>query len=328
MLKRILGRTGLEVSELALGGLFVSSYGGANIDQAREAVRTAVDGGVNYIDTAPSYADSEAVLGQALKGLSEPLILSTKLGGRPQPFDPRDKNALKRSVEESLHLLGRDHIDILMIHEPDRPAQYDWWSDPERYYGPVIDLLDDLKAAGAIRFTGLGGTTAYEMAPIVETGRFDVLLTAFNYSLLWREAERYLIPAAVRQNMGIVIGSPLQQGGFSRRWSDHEMNARWLSPPRREQFLALYRLAEDAGLAIPEMALRFAISNPSISCVLAGARSAQEVKDNLTAVSKGPLPADILTRLDQIAALVPFRPYEEPALLPFGREYKGPGQLH
>lgn len=324
---RTLGRTGLQIGELALGGLFVSSLGGVTADQARETVRTAVAGGIDYIDTAPSYADSEAVLGHALKGIDQPLILSTKLGGRPQPFDQRDKSALKRSVEESLRLLGRDHVDILYIHEPDRPAQFDWWTDPVRYHGPVIEALADLKQAGLIRFTGLGGTTAYEMVRIVETGQFDVLLTAFNYSLLWREAERYLLPAAVRQNMGIVVGSPLQQGWLARRWSDDQLNARWLSLPRREQLQALYRLAESAGLALPEMALRFVISNPSISCALAGARSAQEVQDNIAAVEKGPLPADILKEIDQIAAQVPFRPYEEPALLP-GPDYNGPGPLH
>lgn len=328
MNKRILSRTGLEVSELALGGLFVSSYGGVGVENARDVVRSAIAGGVNYIDTAPSYANSEEVLGHALRDIREPLILSTKLGGRPQPFDPRDKAALKGSLEESLRLLGRERIDILMIHEPDRPAQYDWWTDPETCYGPVIEALDEMKASGIIRFTGLGGTTAYEMARIVETGRFDVLLTAFNYSLLWREAERYLLPAATERNMGIVIGSPLQQGALSRRWSDAELDqARWLSPARREQFRALYDLAGELGMAIPEMALRFAISNPAVSCVLTGARSAREVQDNLAAVEKGALPAEVLTRLDRIAARVPFRPYEEPAVLPFGREYRGPGPL-
>src|SRR5579862_4978882 len=119
MKRRVLGRTGLEVSELALGGLFVSSYGGANADQARDAVHRAIKRGVNYIDTAPSYGNSEELLGLALNDVREPVILSTKLGGRPQPFNPKDKDTLRRSVEESLRLLGRDRIDILMIHEPD-----------------------------------------------------------------------------------------------------------------------------------------------------------------------------------------------------------------
>ena len=119
---RTLGGTGLQVSELGRGGLFVSRVGGDR-EQARAAVRRALELGVNFVDTAPSYADSEEVLGEALEGVREPYYLSTKLGGRPQPFDPKDKAALRRSVEESLRLLKRDHIDLLMVHEPDRPAE-------------------------------------------------------------------------------------------------------------------------------------------------------------------------------------------------------------
>jgi len=91
-------------------------------------VHRALDLGVNYLDTAPSYSDSEEVLGHALEGVSHHFYLATKLGGRPQPFDPKDKGALRRSVEESLHLLRRDHIDVLLIHEPDRPQAHRWWS--------------------------------------------------------------------------------------------------------------------------------------------------------------------------------------------------------
>ena len=125
---RTLGRTGLEVSELGLGGLFVSKVGGP-FEQARATILRAIELGVNYVDTAPGYLDSEEVLGRVLEGVDTPLILSTKLGGRPQPFDARDADGLRRSVEESLRLLKRDAVDILMVHEPDRPGQYDWWTD-------------------------------------------------------------------------------------------------------------------------------------------------------------------------------------------------------
>ena len=125
MERRVLGRTGLEVSVLGMGGLFVSEVGGQGREEAYRAVRRALELGVNYVDTAPTYADSEEVLGEALEGVLQPYYISTKLGGRPQPFDPKDGDALRRSVEESLRLLKREHIDILMIHEPDRPGQYD-----------------------------------------------------------------------------------------------------------------------------------------------------------------------------------------------------------
>jgi aryl-alcohol dehydrogenase-like predicted oxidoreductase len=258
-------------------------------------------------------------------GAPAPYYLSTKLGGRPQPFDPQDKNGLRRSVEESLRLLRRDYIDILIIHEPDRPGQYDWWTDPERYEGPVNDVLDELKARGLIRFTGLGGTTAYELPHIIATGRYDVVLTAFNYSLLWREATIAVLPEAKRQGAGIIAGSPLQQGALAARYEEIATGARWLSPPRRGQYQRLYGLVDELGISLPELALRFVLSHPDISLTLMGARSLAEVEANVRAVEQGPLPADVLARLDEIAALVPFRPFEEPFGLPFGRPYKGPG---
>lgn len=324
---RTLGKTGLQVSELALGGLFVSNHGAA-FEQGCAAVHRALELGINYIDTAPTYGNSEEVLGRALEDVEKPLIISTKLGGRPQPFLPQDKACLMQSVQESLRLLKRDYIDILMVHEPDRPGQYDWWADKENFIGPVTEVLNELKQQGLIRFTGLGGTTAYEMAHIIRSGQFDVVLTAFNYSLLWREAEREVLPAAIEQGMGIIIGSPLQQGSLARRYDDEvKTGAAWLSSPRRKQFLALYELLDEIDTPLAELGLRFVLSNPSVSCVLSGSRSPEEVEKNVAAAQKGPLSPEILTRLNEIAAMVPFRPFEEPAGLPFGREYRGPGVM-
>ncbi|MBM3240864.1 aldo/keto reductase [Candidatus Poribacteria bacterium] len=325
MKTRVLGKTNLQANELALGGLFISSVGG-EFQQSRETILKALELGVNYIDTAPTYANSEEVIGRALQDIDTPLILSTKLGGRPQPFQPQNKECLMKSVEESLKLLRRDYVDILMIHEPDRPGQYDWWTNKDDYYGPVIELLEDLKKDGVIGYTGLGGTTAYELAHIIRTGRFGVVLTAFNYSLLWREAEHEILPAAKEQNMGIISGSPLQQGALARRYdAEVRHGARWLSSPRRKQFIALYDFLDEIGMPLPELALRFVISNPNISCVLMGARAPQEAEQNVASVEKGPLPQDILKQLDEIAAMVPFRPFEEPFGLPFGRGYQGAG---
>jgi aryl-alcohol dehydrogenase-like predicted oxidoreductase len=329
MKTRTLGRTGLEVSELALGGLFVSRVGG-EFEQGRLAILKAVELGVNYIDTAPGYADSEAVIGQVLPEIEQPLIVSTKLGGRPQPFKPQDRDSLLASIEESLRLLGREKIDILMIHEPDRPGQYDWWPNlnqpgPDTYAAPVVEVLEDLKRQGMIRYTGLGGTSAYEIVPIMKTGVFDVVLTAFNYSLLWREAEIAVLPAAKAMGMGVIIGSPLQQGALARRYEEVTTGARWLSPPRQAQFQALYRFADELDMPLPELALRFVISNPDISCALMGARSELEVVQNVASVESGPLSEDVLHRLAEIAAMVPFRPFEEPFGMPFGRAYRGPG---
>ena len=128
--------------------------------------------------------------------------------------------------------------------------------------------------------------------------------------------------------MGVVVGSPLQQGALARRY-DNEVNggARWLSPPRRAQFQALYALLDELGLDIAEAGIRFVLSNPDVSTVLMGARSEEEVERNADAAERGPLPKAVLERLDAVAAMVPFRPYKEPFGLPFGRDdYRGPGE--
>jgi aryl-alcohol dehydrogenase-like predicted oxidoreductase len=325
MVYRRLGRTGLRVSRLSLGGLFVSKIAGDDRDRGVRAVHRALELGINYFDTAPTYLDSEEVLGEALENVTRPCIVSTKLGGRPQPFNPRDRDHLRYSFEESLRLLRRDSVDILMVHEPDRPGMYDWWTDWENFTGPVTEFLAELKAEGLIRFTGLGGTTPYILARICATGQYDVVLTAFNYSLLWREAEIALLPEAKRQNMGLIIGSPLQQGWLARRF-DEEVEAwpAWLSAPRRDQFKALYALLDDLNMPITELALRWVISNEAVDTVLLGARSAEEVEAGVAAVEAGPLSQDLLARLDEIAAMVPFRPYGEPFGCGFGW-YRGPG---
>lgn len=307
-----LGETGLSVSRLSLGGLFVSSIG-AEFDEANAAVRKALELGINYIDTAPTYSNSEEVLGRILKGVDRPFILGTKLGGRPDPFDPKNPAALRASLEESLRLLGRDSVDILMIHEPDRPGHWDWWDDFVAVKGPVLELLEELKEEGLIRFTGLGGTTTCEMAHLCASGKFDVVLTAFNYSILWREAEDTVFQAAKKAGMGIIVGSPLQQGVLATRLTAiDDPAAYWLHPVRKEQFRRLYALCDEVEIPLPEMALRFTLSHPDVSTVLSGAKSVAEVEQNVEAAIRGPLPQEILDQLDEIAAMVPFRPCGEP----------------
>jgi len=313
---RTLGRTGIEVTELALGGLFVSKYG-AEFADGRAAIHRAVELGINYIDTAPGYGNSEEVIGKSLVDIDAPLVISTKLGGRPNPFEPKNKYALLESLQTSLKLLGREQVEILMIHEPDRTGQYDWWDDFAAAEGPVMEVLDAVRAEGLVKYIGLGGTTVHEMARLCNTGKFDVVLTAFNFSLLWREAEEAIFPAARAHNMGVVIGSPLQQGALAVRYDEAiASGAQWMAPKRREQFRALYALVDELGMPIADLANRFVISHPTVSTVLTGARSVQEVELNYAAIEQGPLPADVLARLDEIAAIQPCRPYLEPFSLP------------
>jgi len=325
MRTRTLGRTGLAASEIGLGGVF---WGGDDpTDPNTHAiVRRSLELGINYLDTAPMYGQSEAALGAALEGVTAPYIISTKLGYLPRPFRPKDKALLRSSFMHSLEMLRRDAIDILMIHEPDRPELFDWWTDFDHAEGPVTELMSELKQEGLIHFTGIGGTTVYELARLAATNFFDVVLTTFNYSLLWQEARREVIPVAKKLKLGIVLGSPLQQGALSVRYDDQiRHGALWLSRPRREQYQALYDYLDEIGLSLPEVGMRFVLSDPDVSCVLTGVRSVAQLEENVGYVGKGPLPADVLGRLQEIADMVPFRPCEEPFFMPFARDYAGPG---
>jgi aryl-alcohol dehydrogenase-like predicted oxidoreductase len=325
---RRFGKTGLKVSELALGGGMFKSRDSRDLDETCKIVKRSLELGINYIDTAPAYGHSEEVLGKALSAVDRPCILSTKLGGKPKPFDPQDRAALRGSFEESLRLLNRERIDILFLHEPDRPRQYDWFPDWDNFHGPVNELLQELKDEKLIGFTGLAGTTAYEMASIIEKADYDVVLTAFNYSLLWQEALISVIPVARKKDMGIVVGSPLQHGALAQCYTEEiEHGARWMAAPRREQYRRLYALVKDLDIPLPELGLRFVLSNPEISTVLTGVKSIDELEQNMRTIDAGPLSPSILKEIQSIAGMVPFRPYEEPYKLPFLSDYKGPGHI-
>ncbi len=327
-----LGKTDLQVSRLALGGLFVAG-GDGQLDAAIETVRRAYDLGVNYVDTAPGYGQSEMVLGKIFQTTGRPEILSTKIGGKPDTFEPQNPDVIKASVENSLTLLGTDHIDMLMIHEPDRPGHFDWWTDMLNVEGPALDVLLDYKEQGVIKYIGLGGTGVTELGHLVKSGKFDVVLTAFNYSILYREAKDVVIQAAKDLGVGVIAGSPLQQGGLATKYDAvYNDDIYWLHPERRQQFKDLYALCDELGMTVADMAIRFVASNPNVDTVLMGARNVNELEQNVESIEAGPLPKEVLAKLDEIAARVPFRPYGEPsgmgARLAHPQNYKGPGPLN
>ncbi len=212
------------------------------------------------------------------------------------------------------------------MHEPDRPQQYSWWTSYDPLEGPALDLIDELKSAGKIRFCGLAGTTVTEMTSLIQSDRFDVVLTAFNYNVLFREAADTVIPAAVEKDMGVVLGSAFGQGFLTRR-ADEEVRAKplWLSEARQQQLLAYYDLIDQSGMSASEMCLRFVLSNAAVSTIPIGCKTAEHLEASVAAAAKGALPLDILKRLDEVAAMVTHRPWEEPMILPFGRNYVGPG---
>ena len=217
---RRLGRTDLQISVFSIGGLYTSSLAGGVAETQCIPCR-AVELGVNAVDTGPAYADSESAyadsektVGRAIAGLGAPLIIATKLGGRPQSFDPQNINGLRQSFDESLGLLGRDRIDVLMIHEPGQPQHYPWWTSCNSLEGPILELMDELKDAGKIRYNGLAGTTVPEMTLLVESNRFDVVLTAFDYNALYREASDTVLPFAITMTWGLYWAQSLAKGSL------------------------------------------------------------------------------------------------------------------
>ena len=329
MRQRVLGRTGLEVSELNLGAAFVTRGEGGG-DGATPIVRRALELGMNLADTSADYGNSEEALGRALHEIGAPCLVSTKLGPPSDwpAFDPKDKDQLRRVVERSLENLHRDVIDIMMVHEPDRPGQLDWYDDDISFRGPVVELLHELKEEGLIRYTGIGGTGIYELTRLVATGAYDVVLTAFNSSPLWRDALTTVIPEANRQNMGVFLGSPTQQGWPVKKYPQVYDGARWLSPQRRAQLQALYAFVDEIEMELPVLCLRWALGVEGVSTVLTGPRNVAQLEQNFSAVAQGPLPADISRRLDEIYAMVPCRPFEEPAGCHLENDtYWGPGAL-
>src|SRR6266566_3035853 len=202
MRQRMLGKTGIAVSELGFGSLFASALG-PGFAESRQAVRRAVELGINYFDTAPAYANSEEVLGKILAEIDAPLVVSTKLGGRPQPFDPRNAEQLVRSAETSLRLLHRDVIDVMFVHEPDRPLQYDWWTDPESVRGPVLDALAELLPAA--KKLGMGVVLGSALQQGALGRRYDETVRAKPMWLSQARQQQLLALYALLDELGMPI---------------------------------------------------------------------------------------------------------------------------
>ena len=136
------GRTDLMLSRLSLGCLYLSDMGTGAFEDSRESTYYALDKGINFIDTAPSYGNSEMMLGHVLRGYSgKTPMISTKIG-MPPPFNPQSRHAILDSVEKSMSDIGCDVIDLLYIHEPERAGQMRWFHDYNLYDGPVMEALE------------------------------------------------------------------------------------------------------------------------------------------------------------------------------------------
>ncbi|MEU6425161.1 aldo/keto reductase [Microbispora sp. NPDC046973] len=302
---RTLGRTGIKVSPYALGALmFATSIGNPDHDDSARIIHKALDAGINLVDTADAYGDSEEIVGKALKGRRDDVVLATKVS-RPMGDDPNQQGASRRwimtAVENSLRRLQTDHIDLYQIHRPD-PA-----TDIEE----TLSALSDLIHSGKVRAIG---TSAMPASDIVEAQwvaerrglqRFHTEQPP--YSLLNRGIEREVLPVAQRYGVGTLVWGPLGQGlltGRVRKGRQNELRraafSKHLNEERRldavEQFISL---AQEAGLPLTHLAMAFAIAHPGVTSAIVGPRTMSHLDDLLAGVDVA-LTDDILDRIDEI----------------------------
>ena len=279
---RILGRTGLHVSALALGTVELGldygivapgAFGRPSEAEAQRLVHAAVDAGINLIDTARDYGESEAVLGRALRGRREQVILATKVRAGAQSLP--DSTALRRemlaSLETSLQQLQTDYVDLWQIHNLDAEmlARVD----------VLAEVFAEARQSGKVRWAG--GSTYGSALPMaaLQTGAFDVLQGT--YSVLDQRLADRVLPMAAARNVGIVIRSILLKGALTPRGDylpDHLDRLR----ARSRRFR---RLVDDAGLELSpiQAAIAFGLAHPQIGSVLVGVRSEAELHEDLRA---------------------------------------------
>jgi aryl-alcohol dehydrogenase-like predicted oxidoreductase len=301
---RTLGGTGIRVSPYALGALmFATSMGNDPEDSAR-IIHKALDAGVNLVDTADAYGDSEEVVGRALRDRRDNVVLATKFS-RPMGSDPNQQGASRRwimtAVENSLRRLQTDHIDLYQVQRP----------DPGTDIEETLSALTDLVRSGKIRAFGTSTTPASNLVEaywVAERRGLERFRTEQPpYSILNRSIEREVLPVAQRCGMGVLAWGPLGQGmltGRVRRGQDNDVTrARFFSAFRDERRLdaveRLVPLAEEAGLSMPHLAMAFVISHPGVTCALLGARTMEQL-DGLLAGVDVVLSDDVLDRIDEI----------------------------
>ncbi|KII00434.1 aldo/keto reductase [Streptomonospora alba] len=307
-----LGRTGVRVSPLTLGAMNFGSWGNSDHDDSVRIIHRALDAGINVIDTADVYSagESEEIVGKALAGRRDDVVLATKAHA-PMGTDPNmrgnSRRWLVREVENSLRRLNTDHIDLYQIHRPDPDCDVD----------ETLGALTDLVRAGKIRYAGCSTFPAHQ---IVEShwvaerrGRERFVTEQPPYSILARGIETDVLPVARRYGMGVLPWSPLAGGWLSGKYRrgaqvDSPRMARMPdrydpSKPQNEAKLEaveqLVSLAEDNGLTLIELALAFVLEHPAVSSAIIGPRTMEQLESQLGA-GEVRLSAETLDRIDEI----------------------------
>ncbi|MGQ4511136.1 aldo/keto reductase [Streptomyces sp. DW26H14] len=302
---RTLGRTGIKVSPYALGALmFASSIGNPDHGDSVRVIHKALDAGINFIDTADAYGDSEEVVGKALKGRRDNVVLATKVS-RPMSDDPNEQGASRRwimkAVENSLRRLGTDHIDLYQIHRLD-PA-----TDVEE----TLSALTDLIRGGKVRAVGTSTAPASDIVEaqwVAERRGLERFRTEQPpYSILNRVIEREVLPVTQRYGMGTLVWGPFAQGLLTGRVRKNEENTlrraalfKHLGDERRiDAVEQLIPVAAGAGMPMTHLAMAFAIAHPGVTSALIGPRTMDHLDDLLGGLDVA-LSDDVLDRIDEI----------------------------
>jgi aryl-alcohol dehydrogenase-like predicted oxidoreductase len=307
---RTLGKTGIKVSPYCLGAMMFGGLANADHDDCIRIIHKALDFGINFVDTADRYSngESEEIVGKALKGRREKIVLATKVHG-PMGDDPNQQGNSRRwvaqAVEASLRRLQTDHIDLYQIH---RPA-------PDTDIEETLSVLTDLMRAGKVRAIG---SSTFPASEIVEAqwvaerrGLARFRTEQPPYSILNRSIESEVLPACQKYGMGAMVWSPLAKGMLTGRYRkgqplpeslrvkvfrDQMSDERNLDAVER-----LLPITEAAGLSLTHMAMAFAVAHPGVTSAILGPRTMQQLDDLLAG-------ADVVLGdeiLDQIDAVVP-----------------------
>lgn len=317
---RRLGASGLHVPVLSFGagtfggrGPLFGAWGTTDVDEARRLVDISLDAGVTLFDTADVYSDgaSESVLGAAIRGRRDRLLLSTKMA-LPVGDGPNDAGTSRSrtiaATEAALRRLDTDHLDLLQLHA------YDAGTPVEE----VVATLDDLVRAGKVRYLGVSNFAGWQLmkslAAAERHGRARYVAHQVYYSLVGRDYEWDLMPLAHDQGLGALVWSPLGWGrltGKVRRGQPLPAGSRLpataaFGPPVDDEQLfgvvdVLDELAQETGHTVPQLAINWLLRRPTVTSVLLGARTEAQLLDNLGAVG-WELTAEQVARLDRASA--------------------------
>jgi len=326
---RLLGGSGLNVPVLSYGtgtfgggGEFFKAWGASDVAEATRLVDICLDHGLNMFDSADVYSHgvAEEILGQAIKGRRDDVLISTKGGFRMSPGANDTGSSrfhLIRSVENSLRRLGTDYIDLYQLHSFDALTPVE----------EVLSTLDNLVQQGKIRYIGCSNFSGWHLMKSLSTsdryGWTRYVAHQAYYSLVGRDYEWELMPLGVDQRVGAVVWSPLGWGrltGKIRRGQPMPETSRLNSkvvvdsgPQVDQEYLykvvdALDIVAEETGKTVPQVALNWLLQRPTVSTIVIGARNEEQLKQNLGAVGWNLTP-DQVKRLDTASDAPKAYPY-------------------